>query len=201
MNPVTDPAKYLNVPIRWHLLTDALAHYKNCGYQEAAVPWLVSKPAMQVTFPARDKVFAENNGGYETCYGDLVGSAEQSFIQMQIDGLLPPGRYVALSPCFRIEPEYDDLHFPYFAKTELYVTDDPTLSHLNKIIEEALAYFRSLADPRVEFTIEKTDIGYDINANGTEVGSYNRVEHQGVTWLCGTAMAEPRFSTVCFKEN
>lgn len=194
---MTDPAKHFNVPINWSLLTDALAHYKSHGYHEVFVPWLVTPEATKVTFPDRDPVFAKNNGGYETCYGDLIGSAEQSFIQMQLNGELPPGRYVTLSPCFRIEPEYDHLHYPYFAKTELYITDDPSPAHLDKIIDEALTYFKTLACQNTRFTVLKTRLGYDINANDIEIGSYNRIEYNGVTWLCGTAMAEPRFSTLC----
>ena len=195
-----DPAKHLKPPIKWALLSDALTHYKTLGYQEISVPWVVSPASMRLTFPARDAVFARNNGGFETCYGDLVGSAEQSFIEMQANGELPTGRYVTLTPCFRLEEDYDDLHFPYFAKTELYVTDNPSEEHLKQIINQAVSYFGSVADKGTQFTIEKTDVGYDINANGIEVGSYNRLHHNNVTWLCGTAMAEPRFSTVCLSE-
>jgi hypothetical protein len=34
----------------------------------------------------------------------------------------------------------------------------------------------------------------DLEINGIEVGSYSRRSFGGISWTCGTGLAEPRFS-------
>jgi hypothetical protein len=101
--------------IDWSLLGRALDFYKALGYKYIEVPWLVRNEVTEVTRHEG----AENFG---VPAGDLVGSAEQSFIQMMMDGQLPPGRYCTISPCFRDEPVLDDLHQKHFMKLELIDT-------------------------------------------------------------------------------
>ncbi len=192
-----DHQKTFNVPVNWENLTAALCHYKTAGFTQVHAPWVIPPEYMKVTFPERDAVFDQHNGGYQTCYGDLIGSAEQSLLYMLMTGQLAHGAYVSLTPCFRIEPEYDRLHSPYFAKVELFSTREAHVTDLKGWTERALVYFQKLAKPNIAFEIVETDIGYDIEANGVEVGSYNRISVQGHTWVCGTGLAEPRFSQVC----
>ena len=85
----------------------------------------------------------------------------------------------------------------HFAKVELFSTREAHVTDLKGWTERALVYFQKLAKPNIAFEIVETDIGYDIEANGVEVGSYNRISAQGYTWVCGTGLAEPRFSQVC----
>jgi hypothetical protein len=37
--------------------------------------------------------------------------------------------------------------------------------------------------------------GYDLEIGGIEVGSYAARTADGMSWTCGTGLAEPRFST------
>jgi hypothetical protein len=184
-------------PIRWKVLAETLEHFEQLGYKSIEVPWIVPSDIMKMTFPIRDRIFSENNGGFETCYGDLVASAEQSFLDLQVNQNLKKGSYVALTPCFRVEPVLDFLHKPYFAKTELYITDDVTNERFEEMIDQALVNFKKIAKNGHVFTIEKTNVGCDILADGLEIGSYNKMSYNGFDWLCGTAVAEPRFSSIC----
>ena len=102
-------------PLDWTLLGRAAAFYESHGFTYIEVPWLVRSEITEITKPAG----AEN---FSAPHGDLIGSAEQSFIQMMVDGKLPPGRWYTITPCFRDEPVVDDLHQTHFMKLELIDT-------------------------------------------------------------------------------
>ncbi len=52
-----------------------------------------------------------------------MGSAEQGFVQLMLDGKLPLGSHMAAGPCFR-DDEVDDLHQKTFFKVELIIVTD-----------------------------------------------------------------------------
>jgi seryl-tRNA synthetase len=98
----------------WKRLTAAIGFYTVHGFELIEVPWTVNsvyssltKPPGRNDFWLKDKV--------------LVASAEQAFVQLYDEGKLDPEKfYCALTPCFRDEPVFDELHQLYFMKLELF---------------------------------------------------------------------------------
>lgn len=186
--------------VNWEYLAKAVDFYKTKGYQYVEVPWMVPMSTIMITCPYEDLAFqliGANRDG-------LVGSAEQSFMHLSITGQLPKGKYVACSPCFRREPNIDFLHQTQFMKVELF----DTITSIDKdlalvdMVSEALECFHSLGIPRQDgshnyfqaYDIE-TPTGYDIEVLGVELGSYGIRQHKDLTWIYGTGLAEPRFSS------
>lgn len=101
--------------INWHLFSKAITTYTHLGYKLIEVPWLVDQQTINVTLPPGKKPFTVDGCGE---VNQLVGSAEQSFIYLALQGKLLPGKYQALTPCFRDDQE-DELHHKYFMKLEL----------------------------------------------------------------------------------
>lgn len=168
-------------------LAMAINFYKQRGYKQVEAPWIISNTAMYITAPSRESVVHAED------FGSLVASAEQSFLQMIISKRLTPGQYVACTPCFRNEPQLDELHQDYFMKVELFKNDVVNDAELLKLLDTAWVFFNTYADSE----IVKTDIGYDIVANGIELGSYGIREHKLTgPWIYGTGCAEPRLSIV-----
>lgn len=186
-----DTAK-MNWPDLLRLISWAVTHE---AFKHIDVPWLVSKKAIEGTFP-----------GYvvETLPGMYsIGSGEQGFIELELRGELTPGRYVTLTPCFRIEPVLDELHQNYFMKAELYITDNTSVENLHGVITMCQTFFKSLAfirgyevQPEI---VAKDDGSFDIEINGIEVGSYDIREYEGTRWIYGTLLAEPRFTVALAK--
>lgn len=178
--------------INWKRLAEALEFYKARGFTEVAAEWHVPKAVHDITCGEDGRMFHLKD------YGVLVGSAEQSLIGMQLEGRLPPGRYVALTPCFRDEgPERDDLHRLHFMKVELYSTlpGDDFYGDTEELCRSAMAFMKTQTAQPV--SVDPTDEGVDLTINGIEVGSYSCRSHGGITWTCGTGLAEPRFSMAC----
>lgn len=188
--------------IKWGMLNDTVEHYQQYSSTSSLrhfvfidVPWLVSEKAIRSTF--NGKIHEAFPGQY------AVGSAEQSFAQLLLDGSLnPKGRYVAISPCFRDEPVLDDLHQNHFMKVELFQAfeGDPVEAYI--LACDAASWFEKLSkrfygDHKIE--VVQTPDGYDVEANGIEVGSYGIRHWEGFSWVYGTALAEPRFSTVMLR--
>jgi hypothetical protein len=55
----------------------------------------------------------------------------------------------------------------------------------------------SYNDLNNEIKIVKTNIGYDLELNNIELGSYGVRKYGQLHWVYGTGLAEPRFSKVC----
>ena len=173
----------------------AIEYYKNLGYQYIEVPWVVSEEAILTTIPPGIRPL------WETSRGHLVGSGEQSFLQMAMDKKLSPGKYVCVTPCFRDEFP-DDLHKNWFLKVELIRTDSTNLTDVGPMVMDALLFFRKYdnyastevcdasADP-ISAYHSSIDI---ISSNGIELGSYGIREHNGFRWIYGTGCAEPRLT-------
>lgn len=154
----------------------AIAFYETVGYRWVDTPWVVGKEAEFVTFPDSRSAC---DGGY------LVGSAEQGFIQLMLDGKLPPGKYVSAGPCFRF-PDGDrnsQHHHPYFFKVELIHVD-------------SCDYVTMMDDARkfMGGKLVKTNEGLDLELNGLEIGSYGYREYGTMNWSYGTGLAEPRYT-------
>ena len=183
------------------LLTFAETFYGSKGYQKIEVPWAVDNDVLEITLP-QGRTAADLFGR------PLVGSAEQSYLQLIKEKKISPGKYVATTPCFRNDP-LDEFHKKYFMKTELI---DFTLGGLNdtenllvlkksleQMIDDALEFFNFFLPTRKK----QTDIGYDIvdEKLGIELGSYGvrshtLSEHHQVTWIYGTVVALPRLPDV-----
>ena len=99
--------------IDYFKIARALEHYKECGYIQLDVPWTVPKGVMTVTTPDRVNL---DNCRYLDKY--LIGSAEQSFIEMIERNTLPFDKCCAVTPCFR-DDEEDKYQQKYFMKLEL----------------------------------------------------------------------------------
>ncbi len=172
--------------IDYRKISEALDHYEGRGYEYMEVPWVVSRESMNVTLPP-------NGEATSLQYGDLVGSAEQGFIELMRRGetIL---KACAVTPCFRIEDDYDDLHYPYFFKCEL-INTDATDENLNQMINDAREFFGQYTDVDVE---EVEPGAYDIvdRKLRIELGSYGIRNCEGKRFIYGTGVALPRLTTV-----
>ena len=181
--------------IDYQILANAIAFYSQKGFNEISVPWIVSKYISDITMPAdRTATFARTKC-IEYVDPVLVGSAEQSFLQLRLDGNLPDGKYQATSPCFR--DESDDTHFPYFMKNELIVIRNSGVEDADEFCKEhllmpAYEFMRSINS---SVYIVQTDAGWDIMKGDLELGSYGYRYHASIGyWFYGTGVALPRIS-------
>lgn len=203
----------------WEYISQSINLYQNAGYEYIDVPWIVTRDALAVTLPPYKTGFSI----FETMRLNseancLVGSAEQSFIDMMISGhpaMRAGGRYVAASPCFRDDAP-DELHKTWFFKVELIDVFPGALTRVGPKREEAwrmcntaLRVMKDVAGAGDdEMKIVETPEGFDIEYCGIEVGSYGvRVLNHPKAkyeWVYGTGMAIPRFqiaSDVHLKES
>jgi seryl-tRNA synthetase len=180
--------------INWAWVAEAIDDYIWCGYKYLEVPWIVSNEAVQATIPAGRlgwKTFIPDQEVITTDKASyLVGSAEQSFIQLMINGALDKGRYCAATPCFR-DDKVDDLHQQTFFKVEL-IEFRPDSDDLSNIIDDAKEFMEYLSACKLD--IVKTEAGLDLMLKGVEVGSYGYRQYKEMKWIYGTGLALPRFS-------
>lgn len=171
--------------INYYRLIESLEFYQDQGFIYQNVPWAVEEEIVEITKSSEFNNYWLNG----KC---LVGSAEQSFLSMIRHKNLNPGRYVAITPCFRDEIE-DDLHKSYFMKVELIDTKDVTESSLLQIIEICLKFFNQYIDCK---SIQLGQYQYDIvdTRNNIEMGSYGIREHEELNWIYATGCAEPRLT-------
>lgn len=181
--------------IDWSLIGEATNWYKANGYRYIDVPWWCSSQAHRVTCPAEFAVYHAGMAEEDDAF--FVGSAEQALLHMAIKGELEPGKYVATTPCFRAEPVITDTHKRVFMKVELMNYGSKAYKELMNDAETFMERY-SHDIKRVE-----TDIGFDLELNGIEVGSYGWREHPLVPepWSYGTGVAEPRFSYAARKDD
>ena len=167
-------------------LAAGLTHYAERGYAYREVPWVVSHEAESVTLPPGAEAT-------QTQYGDLVGSAEQGFIELILRGE-ELTRACAITPCFRIEETFDELHHAYFMKLELIDTN-ASLASLDAMLENAVDFFAQYLDVLV---VKTGTHMYDIvdKKHGIELGSYGFRTCGDTTFVYGTGVALPRLDTV-----
>lgn len=177
-------------------LTRASSYYFSRGYQEKRLDIEVPKVDIEITKP-------KGATHIETLdYPDyaLVASAEQSFLTHRIHNNLLDGKYFAVTPCFRDEPE-DETHCRLFMKVELieFSTQPIYEDVVERMAREALGFmapfFPSLEIVHTEEAMYSRDIICSLT--GIELGSYGvRYNEQTGYWAYGTGIAEPRFSRV-----
>lgn len=173
--------------INWGNVSKAIEFYVGRGYHYLEVPWIVSDAAMAVTLPPGHEATRCQDGA-------LVGSAEQSFIHLMLEGRLAPGRYVAATPCFR-DDQVDEWHRRYFFKVELIDFDtrpfpEPDVAARAMAGEAELFFLARGAECKVVSTAD----GYDCELMGVELGSYGYRNYLDYHWIYGTGYAEPRFT-------
>lgn len=173
------------VAVNWEYLVAALQWYEARGYKRVDLPWHASLDGIQSTLDDLGRTYELSNLGY------LVGSAEQSFVDALMSGTLGQGKFVSLTPCFRKEPVFDTTHHPYFMKVELFDTNACNGRDF-EIALDAKTFMEEISGRCAE--IVPTEIGYDLEINGIEVGSYSSRKYAGFEWTCGTGIAEPRFT-------
>ena len=191
--------------IDYSIIAAASEKYAALGYIRIEVPWIVQCAAIAETYPIHDApegACEVRRNSRHTGY--LVGSAEQSFLQMMLEGRLPPGRYQAISPCFRGDAT-SHTHREYFMKLELFATSGGSGGDdaLDQMMTDALSVMQAHTYQRLE--LFATDAGHDIGfihpaLGELELGSYGRRQSESnpkLTWTYGTGIAEPRFSTFC----
>lgn len=189
---MVDVRHYTEPPfIDYRKFAAALDHYESRGYQYREVPWVVDHASMAVTLPPELPATRVQ-------YGDLVGSGEQSFIE-----LMRRGEQVlkacCITPCFRIEENYDELHHPYFMKCEL-INTDATHENLQQMIDDARQFFDTYTETEIETTGPNM---YDIvdTRLHTELGSYGFRLYNDMKFIYGTGLALPRLDSVLKKQS
>lgn len=150
--------------INYGIIDRSIRFYEDKGFKRIESPWTVTKEISGITKP-EGKFDWEIIGKNKV----LVASGEQSFLYLYLKGFLPKGKYQTVTPCFRDE-SFDKTHTKYFIKNELMITDDVSESSLKKIIDCCKQFFEN--ELHISIDVKKTDIGYDLEANGIEIGSY-----------------------------
>jgi seryl-tRNA synthetase len=176
--------------IRWDYLSKAVDAYTAREYQYIDVPWLLKPQCTELACPNGARQF-------ETFAGNLPASGEQAFYQMLQEGLLGPGKYQTITPCFRDERELTPLTRQHFIKLELIDVDPEDFEKsLLFMMFDAKMVLQDLGLPVKEV---ETPEGYDLvhAETGVEVGSYGIRRTWGAAcWVYGTGLAEPRFSAL-----
>lgn len=185
--------------IDYLLIADAIEYYQDNGYKLIDVPWTVPENVIRIT--AHQNINLENSKYLDK---HLVGSAEQSFLHLIKTGQLKAGKFCAVTPCFRNDDE-DELHQKYFMKLELiHIVSEwwKWSNSLETMIHDAKDFF-SLHVPAIVTKTgdDRSDESYDIESNGTELGSYGIRHHENMHWVYGTGLAEPRLSIVIGKNE
>ena len=186
--------------IDYNMLASAADQYEECLYKRIEAPWLVTKPISDITKPQGCSTFMVQKDTEDSLKA-FVASGEQSFLYLINKGFLPDGSYQTITPCLRND-SFDALHTKYFMKLELITFSTEVSLHgetliLKHMINDALSVMKSFMneEDHCRLHIVKTgDYSYDINYDGTELGSYGWRECSFCNWFYGTGLAEPRFS-------
>jgi aspartyl/asparaginyl-tRNA synthetase len=173
--------------IDYKIIAHSTEFYEEKGFKRIDAPWLATENVTRITAPGG--VIMNRLVHNNKC---LVASGEQSFLYMMVKSQLPPGSYQTVTPCFRDE-HVDPFHLKSFLKNELIITSDVSRNSLAKCINAAREFFTMYCG---NVTEEETEDGYDLFANGVEIGSYGIRQYEHLKWVYGTGVAEPRFSNV-----
>lgn len=173
-------------------LERALRYYELCGFEYVELPYTASQQAIQMTFDGNYSSQILPNGAV------LVGSGEQAFCDLLLQGKLKLNeKYMGLTPCFREEEIYNDIHRPYFLKLELY-SPVPSIKagheYMNFFSSISKRFFQSEIESNLSISKTHTPNSIDLNLNQIEIGSYLVNTSNKFCWACGTGLAEPRFS-------
>lgn len=171
--------------------------------------------AIKATCPLENiREFISDDGSYR------VASAEQSFIDLMLSNELAVDTdYITVGDCYRPNDEgKSKYHQTEFVKSEYFyhIRND---NHTNKdvLVQILIDYLEHTILPVAVDTFDALAVGshvtvdnvrsesygcsssmvhihYDIDINGVEVGSYLVRSLGDYIWICGTVLAEPRFS-------
>lgn len=183
--------------IDYSLLSKAIKYFSKKGFKQIETPWRVSKQAIEGTFNSSESFKADDKF--------LVGSAEQGFLELQLQDKLKGTQLMSVSPCFRNDIE-DYYHQQEFMKLELIYFSN------YEIIKEEIQY-QIIKRFVLNFIIKKLKIktsdiailetkdnnsiySEDILINGIEYGSYGIRQFQGKYYIYGTGIALPRASKI-----
>lgn len=170
------------------ILLSCIDMYSKLGYNFIDVPFIVDKEVSNLTKPIDIPNLHHND---RLVY---IGSGEQSFVQMILDGKLSSGKYMCLTPCYRSEPVLDELHHLMFLKLELINIGTNSFEEILMDCQKVLQYHTKSMVYRYVHRI-----GIDLMCNDVEIGSYGlrSVELQNgqeVVYSYGTGLALPRFN-------
>lgn len=178
--------------IDYSVMAKSIEHYEALGYRRVEAHWWVPEDIMMITAPkdreSKDLLYklTKNN----KC---LVASGEQSFLYMANQGMLVPGKYQTVTPCFRDEIQ-GPLRRKYFLKNELINTETVNEDTLEIMIGAAMSFFRTVVPNKDLLKIVDTSDGHDIEYDGVEIGSYGIRSCAFLKWIYATGCAEPRLS-------
>lgn len=176
---------------------------KKRGIRYIDTPWVIPSYVKNLTYKGSDSNVLSTGLS-------LVGSAEQGFIYLQLQDALENNYvYISCTPCFRNESEISDTHRAYFMKAELFMPLPVTgigypflhikhpMPKIAFIVNTAKICLESIFGISLE-AVKIDEWSYDLNLNGIEIGSYYyrnyTIEDRTISYVCGTAIAEPRFS-------
>ena len=185
--------KYPQEIIDWLLLAEANSFYANNGFQQIETPFAIPSYYHSFTKPHDNQTFVLNNGLFSNNSHELVGSAEQGFIYLLLNDLLPGNKLQSITPCFRFD-DYDKLHQPWFMKLELFQLSDNSEDLFN-VISIATNFFERHSSSKVNL-INTDNNMYDLEINNIEVGSYGFRTVNEYTFIYATGLALPRFTIV-----
>lgn len=184
-----------------NMLAHAQKYYESEGFKEIEVPWIVSQDADDSCRPPDREPIRVLCNSIRHRGSRLPGSGEQGFVQMMLDGNLPPGKYQTFTPCFRDEAVIDLTHQSCFLKLELIIIwggekHAPTDRRPAGIMNVARDFMSRWG---VETRLIHHDGEIDLVADAMfgeplELGSYGTRSWKGNMWTYGTGLAEPRFS-------
>lgn len=178
-------------------LVNAQRFYEAKDYVVVDAPWAITAAVNEITKPVEDDHLMLNSNVDSV----LVASAEQSFLQLRVDGLLPDGKYQAITPCFRDEPVIDEIHQQSFMKLELIKISSTKFELVDvlEVVKHASEFFinQGLRVKAVETNEATHSIDLVCYVTGIELGSYGiRYDESIGYWIYGTGVAEPRCSYV-----
>lgn len=184
--------------INYDVLHKALKYFSKHGFTQIEVPWRVSKEAINVTF--------NSNESFKSDDKFLVGSAEQGFLELQLQGkLTSSGQYMSVSPCFRNEvvdyyhqQEFIKLELIYFSNHEIN-KDDVQFVTFRQFVVSFITKKLNIKPSYIIImqTNDKNSLhSEDILINGFEYGSYGVRKFNDIYYIYGTGIALPRFSKI-----
>lgn len=183
---------YPEVLIDWSLIAKAVHFYSQSGYTQTETPYAIPVHYHYYTKPHNDQSFVLNDGLFKEDYHELVGSAEQGFIYLLLNGKINPNsRLFSVTPCFRYD-NYDLLHQPWFIKLELFHYSD-SLDDLFTMLNLALSFYQGLSKDTVNI-VQTATHSYDLEINDIEIASFGFRTVEKETFIYGTGLALPRFT-------
>lgn len=180
--------------INYQNIQNSIEFFADHGFKRIESPWTVTEAISNITKPADKKQSFLLQDKKKV----LVASGEQSFLYLMLKGFLPKGKFQTVTPCFR-DDSFDITHTKYFIKNELIITEDVTKDRLLEVVHQATEFFkyqfpiasRNLIDSKYVNGGNQIDINC---CNIIELGSYGIRQSGTLTWIYGTACAEPRLS-------